>query len=270
MRKSKSKLIALMISALCSAASGNPAKADPLEILVPAYFYPGGNGLLYWNELIKSARRAPIIVILNPSSGPGHSLDANYKKVSSRARSAGVRVLGYVSTNYAERAKDRVLHDILLYRDLYEVDGFFIDEMSNSAQGASQAYYQGLYSFIKLLNERYLVVGNPGTNTHDRDRGARFADALVTHENHGRSAHAVLTKVQTGQRTPSYRDALLAYEVEPGIKFRQIFQAAIMRETSMIYLTDNLRSPNPWDTLPSYWSDLVTLVCKHNGNKDCR
>ncbi len=263
-------MIALMISALCTAASGDPAKAVPLEILVPAYFYPSGNGLLHWNELIKSARRAPIVVILNPSSGPGHSLDPNYKKVSSRARSAGVKVLGYVSTNYSERARDRVLHDILLYRDLYQVDGFFIDEMSNSAQGPPQAYYQGLYSFIKLLDERYLVVGNPGADSAHRNSGARFADTLVTHENHGRSAHAVLTKVQSGQRTPSYRDALLAYEVEPGIKFQQIFQAATRRDTSMIYLTDNLRSPNPWDTLPSYWSDLVTLVCKHNGNKDCK
>ena len=270
MRKSGKRLIALMISALCCSMSIGQAKAEPIELLVPAYFYPNGEGLRYWNDLIKSAGRAPIVVIMNPANGPGQVPDNHYLKASQRARAAGIKVIGYVSTNYTRRARDSVLHDIRMYRDLYRVDGYFIDEMTAADQPSALAYYQRIYSFIKLLDERYLVIGNPGTTTDVYPGGLRLADILVTHENSGRNASVVLASTFGAPRTTTYRDALLAYEVEPGEKLRMTFQAATRREVGMIYLTDDRHNPNPWDSLPSYWAELVNLVCRHNGRKDCQ
>ena len=47
--------------------------AAPMGLLVPAYFYPP----TYWDGLNFVAARVPLVVIMNPGSGPGTSQDAN-------------------------------------------------------------------------------------------------------------------------------------------------------------------------------------------------
>ncbi len=269
--------IALMIAALFAQPSISQVKKPaPIEILVPAYFYPHGKGLVHWNELIKSAQRAPIVVILNPANGPGHAVDHNYLKVVSRARAAGARVVGYLATDYAKRPKDSVLHDVLLYRDLYRVDGYFVDEMALADSDKTDRYYRSVYSFIKLLDERQLVIGNPGTRSGQGELGRSLerseqqrADALITLENSGNIAYASLQSTSSGPLDASLRSGLLAYEVAGGEPLKHLFSAATRLQMNLIYLTDLRQKPNPWDSLPSYWSELVELVCKHNRNPHC-
>jgi len=50
--------------------------AAPMGIMVPAYFYPSGNS--YWTAMSNTATLVPLIVILNPDSGPGTTQDANF------------------------------------------------------------------------------------------------------------------------------------------------------------------------------------------------
>jgi Spherulation-specific family 4 len=273
--------IALMIAALFAQPSiSQVKKPTPIEILVPAYFYPNGKGMADWNELIKAAQRAPIVVILNPANGPGHAVDHNYLKVVSRARAAGARVVGYLATDYAKRPKDSVLHDVLLYRDLYRVDGFFIDEMALVDGDKTDRYYRSVYSFIKLLGEQQLVIGNPGTRPGQGELGRSLgrsleqseqhrADALITLENSGNTAYARLESPSHGRLDAGLRDGLLAYEVAAGEPLKQLFSAATRQQMNLIYLTDLRQKPNPWDSLPSYWSELVALVCKHNRHPHC-
>jgi len=45
--------------------------------LVPAYFYPGGSTLGYWNQLDQAANNINVDVIVNPASGPGTMTDPN-------------------------------------------------------------------------------------------------------------------------------------------------------------------------------------------------
>ena len=45
--------------------------AAPLGLLVPAYFYPPAG----WDGLNYAASRVPLLVIVNPGSGPGATVD---------------------------------------------------------------------------------------------------------------------------------------------------------------------------------------------------
>ncbi len=74
-------LAALTVPMLLSSA-GEPARSSKrtpkVQLWVAAYYYPFGKGLREWEHLMKSARRAPIVAIVNPNSGPGTMPDTNY------------------------------------------------------------------------------------------------------------------------------------------------------------------------------------------------
>jgi len=72
-------------------------------LLVPMYTYPGNvHKNPAYNRLIEAKRRyetLPTWVIINPASGSGAEIDANYTKAIDRLCGAGCVVLGYVTTS---------------------------------------------------------------------------------------------------------------------------------------------------------------------------
>src|SRR5689334_13395637 len=112
------------------AAVAPTTRGDGVAALVPAYFPPATG---YWNDLAQAARRVPLVAIANVFNGPGSDSQprADYLQAIRSVRDAGGQVLGYVYTQYGERATEVVRSDILKWRQLYPVDGFFIDEMAN-------------------------------------------------------------------------------------------------------------------------------------------
>src|SRR5262245_57939330 len=105
-------VLASVLPAACVAAA-EPAAAKPatkemrpaavptLRLLVPAYFYPAGEGLKDWERLLAAAGRAPLVAVVNPASGPGKAADPNYVKLLERAAKTKITLIGYVSTSYA-------------------------------------------------------------------------------------------------------------------------------------------------------------------------
>ena len=69
------------------------------RMFIPAYFYPGPDPGSLWNQATSGS---PIveIMVMNPASGPGTSQDQNYVNSVMNSFSAGIKVLGYVDTNY--------------------------------------------------------------------------------------------------------------------------------------------------------------------------
>lgn len=124
------------------------------EVMVPAYFYPGGYadagpltaGGADWAALASAASAGyKVTAILNPASGPGTALDPNYLSAAYGVR-CGVcsQVLGFVYTRYAERPIEQVKADIDRYYELYPVSGIFLDEMvSEYMLGAENQTYKG-------------------------------------------------------------------------------------------------------------------------------
>ncbi len=137
--------------------------AQGTKLLVPAFFYPAGEGLIEWERLIAASAHAPVVVIANPSNGPGKEVDPNYAGVIRRGVRAGAQVIGYVHTDYGNGALDDWRADIDQWLRLYpDIDGFFFD---GSPTGAEQlAQYAELYAYAKGKHLQGVVVARPGVD----------------------------------------------------------------------------------------------------------
>src|SRR5262245_7673217 len=136
--------LALLVN-LAALAQADEAPASPggaaehaapaaLQLLVPAYFYPAGDGLKEWDQLIDAASRVPIVAIANPASGPGEKTDENYTRVLRRAADAGITIIGHVSTSYGKRPRPEVEADIDRWLEFYPgIKGFLFDEQASGA-----------------------------------------------------------------------------------------------------------------------------------------
>lgn len=264
---SKSKTLGLPAIALLLAAWSCQALAAALEILVPAYFYPAGRGLTYWSQMTNAAARVPLTAILNPDSGPGNEVDPSYTAVVDNLRRAGGRVLGYVPSGYANRPLPDVLGDIERYRSFYVVDGFFIDEMTNDSSPAHYQYYRQIYAFVKAIDPQLRLVGNPGWDTQEPYVGSPTADVVVNFESSPRSYRRFAPSAWV-KNYPSSRFAHLVHNCAAS-NMASFLDLAQSRNAGLIYLTNDSINVDPWDTLPSYWSSLVTEVCRRNGGATC-
>lgn len=229
--------------------------AFAMQILIPAYFYPDPAATAPdpWQALGASAGDVAITAILNPASGPGSSQDANYVAAIASLRSAGGRVIGYVSTAYGSRNAATVKAEIDHYRDFYDLDGIFLDEMSNL--DTQLGYYQDLYDYIKRSNGGYRIIGNAGTST--LEAYLQVADTLVTFEN-----SAGYESYQPDPWVNDYsadRFAHLIYGVGSSTTMQQFVALAAQRNAGYVYVTND-GGDNPWDQLPSYWQAQTQAV----------
>jgi hypothetical protein len=130
--------------------SGTPKPTAP-HLLVPAYFYPAGDGAMHWKRLLASASQAPIVAVVNPASGPGKKTDANYLKVFTQAKKTKITLIGYVSTSYGKRSLKDVQADVDQWKRLYPgVTGIFFDEQASSEDLVD--YYIALPDHVAVLS----------------------------------------------------------------------------------------------------------------------
>ena len=121
-----------------SSNSNNPANSNPNNFttyIIPLYSYPVGQYQPEWEKLYNLNTSKRVYVIINPSSGPGDTTDANYLDAINKLKAKGFYAIGYVYTNRGNRNLEDVKNDINKWLSLYgtdKIDGFFIDEVSNN------------------------------------------------------------------------------------------------------------------------------------------
>lgn len=139
-------------------------------IIIPFYIYPSGAyddanvGTIV--DLKKANRDIPMIVIINPSSGPGSVTDGNYTAIINYFHAYGIHVIGYVSTNYRSQTTTQVKADIDAWKTYYpEISGIFFDEQSDGTTdlGVEQAYYTEVSQYARE-QDFDITVSNPGIN----------------------------------------------------------------------------------------------------------
>ncbi|MGB7181476.1 MAG: spherulation-specific family 4 protein [Burkholderiaceae bacterium] len=247
---------------------GAEVSAGRLELIVPAYFYPGSEDT-YWAALSSAAQQVPLTAILNPASGPGVSADSNYLRVTNDLRAAGGRVIGYIHTSYGNRPLTQVQADINRYLSLYpDIDGFFVDEMSNQNDSTSLTYYANLYGYIKAMNSDFRVVGNPGTNTAAQYLSLPAADAVINFES-AKQTYNQYEVFEWVYDVPAEQFGHLVYKSRDAKAMRNVIKKAIRRNAGMVYVTND-KLNNPWDSLPFYWNEQVNCVKLINeGARSC-
>lgn len=261
--------------------AGPGISVDRLErgrfISIPSYW-----GHSYWqadatNDVWARALDRPDrlgFMLINPDSGPGAEISNDWVIQSRIVREAGARVLGYVSTNYADtgaarevgtRGHDVILAEIKRHIDWYGVEGVFLDEVTNgwsTEQAQDHVWYGQLVDKIRAAHgTAFTVVGNAGAVT--TENYPQIFDVLVTFE---RSAADYLSATDNDLYPPHYRRYSpskfwhMVHDVESTEQAKAVLAKASTAGVAHLYLTDdsNAHEPpalwgNPYDVPPAKW-----------------
>jgi hypothetical protein len=218
-------------------------ESRPLGIVIPLYAHPGST----WTSIIQAKQsypHVPFLVVINPKSGPGSSLEPSYLTGVQEMQAAGITVLGYVDTAYATDSIQSVEANVNLYNSWYHVNGVMFDDMQNTV--GTEGYYATLNNFVHSIGLA-LTMGNPGATVPTSDVGV--LNILDIYENPGLPTLSGLSF----NGIPTSDFSLIAYDVS---SMDNYFLYQAIGYVSYIYLTDALGS-NPYDVLPSYFTSEV-------------
>ena len=252
----------LLIAALTLWTAIESTSAAPPEagtkLLVPAYFYPDGEGLKTWRKLIAAGSKVPVVAIANPASGPGTAVDPAYTAVIQQAQAGKLMVIGYVSTNYAKRPAADIRHDIDLWLKFYPtIQGIFFDEQSSEAEKSD--FYRDLATYARQQIKSAFIVTNPGTICAEEYFSKQIADTICVIES-GESLEKYHPP-EWARKYPATRFYGLAYHIQQAAGLRKSLNGARQKHLGYAYITDD-KLPNPWDTLPAYWDAEVQAIAK--------
>jgi len=244
-------------------ATARGAEVENQHQLVPAYFYPdwynAGNKWYRMCNLMNTSSGSSVAV-MNPASGPGVAANADYRKVLAYCHAKKQKVIGYVATGYGAVDLAKVVAAINKYYSFYPgIDGIFLDEMANDPAKAvagspnARAYYRSLYKHIKARTAgTELVVGNPGAAAKTAwQLSDPVVDVAVIFEG-AASAYATWKPPAWVWTYRATRFSHLVYATKPA-DCQQVCALSRARNAGYLYVTNDVL-PNPWDTLPPYWS----------------
>jgi hypothetical protein len=237
------------------------AATPRLQLLVPAYFYPSGPGLQAWQHLVEAASKVKIVVIANPNNGPGDQRNADYYPILQTARNRGIRVVGYVSTNYGNRPLPEVKLEIDRWVEFYpQINGFFFDHQSTEARDV--AFYTVIRDHARQKIKDALVINNPGAICDETYFAQAVSDVTCIFASfqgfNQLSPPAPLWQYNTS------RFAALTYQISDAKAMRQVINDAMNKRIGYLYISDVPKGSNPWAQLPVYWDEEVEAVNRAN------
>jgi hypothetical protein len=236
-------------------------------MLCPLYHYPYWKDpdAYTWDDIAAAGSDIPITVIINPENGPGGANSPNYdfKKGLKDLTKGGVEIIGYVPTEYGTRNIKYVKSDIKKYNDdftdgdNYSVTGIFLDQVKNTTDRNTLAYYRELWHYVKNSSDTPnldLLVLNPGINTPEVFLD--YADVIIVFE--GKFSEWI--NYAPDSYMVNYAPNRFSYLVHSTMGGRGEMENAIdlgaKRNILYGFVTDDLL-PNPWDNLPSFWDEEI-------------
>jgi Spherulation-specific family 4 len=238
------------------------ATGKQYEMLVPSYYGPNDN--VKWEAIVNASKIVPVTAIINPNSGPGTSVDANWISRIGMLRSAGVKVLGYVATGYGGRNQGAINADLQNFASWYNIDGYFIDEVApEDLTVAGVNLYANIVSAAKsLVHSSAKVVLNPGINFDQRLLSVANADVVVGFEDKG-SNYSKNIQANWSSNYSASRFADLVYsQGDPTSAYKNL----ATRNVKYVYITSDGGS-NPWDTAASYIIAEATILAALNAGQ---
>jgi hypothetical protein len=212
-------------------------------LLVPLYVHPAVDPGA-WRALEKMAGRLYGVVV-NVADGPGAGRpDSAVATAAERLRSAGVRLFGYVDTDYAARPARDVERDVRRHREWYGVGGVFFDRVAAGRERLP--YYRRLVAAGRLGGARTAVL-NPGV--HPDPGYAAVADLLVTYEGTWADYAAAAVPRWTAAHPPG-RFCHLVYGVPGPAAARAVARTAAVRGAG-VHCAVPGGPPNPWQHVPA-------------------
>jgi len=222
-------------------------------LFVPAFFYPGPQ----WTEAV-DGKQVPRVLILDlTDTGAGAAPEPAFQSVVKIAKAAGITVLGYSSTQYANRPAAQVEADVRHYKAWYGVSGVFLDEASPYA--AQIAYYRQIAQYIHKISPTAPIWINPGT--YPARIYMTVASVVMAFEGPYTSYEHIQVPGWTF-KYPASRFANTVYATSQS-QWRTALRLAHSRNAGFAYITDGTGS-NPYGALPAYFQSetLADAGCK--------
>ena len=252
---SRSRSVALTSNVTLTAAYQTPAPVQPPPpppppVIVSGLYVPIYGDLSTEVAAILAARNAnrsvPVVAAINPASGVG-VFRSDIQAAIVKLQGAGVTVIGYVDTAYAQRPITDVEGEADLYKQWYNVSGLMLDDMSSSPYDST--YYRAItaYAHSKGLS---FVMGNPGTRVESSIVGT--VDCLFIYEGAGLPAASDLQTDTFAGAYPKSNFALAAYNVST---LDPVWTASAKSMVGWVFVTNGIL-PNPYQALPPYLTTL--------------
>ncbi len=234
--------------------------ARRLRLLVPAYIYPSGAGRKQWQKLIEAAAKVEVVAIANPSTGPGRERNPDYAGIFTEAANQGVKLVGYVNTQYAGRSRAEVKQDIDAWVRYYpQIAGFFFDQQPREAEYHHLDYYAELRRYAQAKLRDPLVITNPGIACDAAFLAPAVSDATCVFANYEGFAEFELPAPLRSH--DASRFAALVYNIADVDAMRAVVTDAIVKKIGYIYVSDE-KPPVQWGRLPLYWETEVVAVSR--------
>lgn len=213
------------------------ASSASLSLVVPAYFHPVV-APKKWQKLVtlSPSLRA---VIVNVHNGPGEELDPTYLPIIDSLKGAGIRILGYVDTDYGRREPSLIGQEVSTYRDRYGLNGVFMDQVPSGLDQLD--HYAQCVVAARTAGSPFVVL-NAGAEPHPGY--VDLANVTVTFEGPWID-YKSLRVSDWVYRFPASRFCHLVHSMPRGA-FAHGLELAARRHVGSVFLTDG-RGSNPWD-----------------------
>jgi hypothetical protein len=243
--------VGIMIQLIFEANSPTVSAANSLcqNVVVPAYFYPGAD----WTRADNSGPIPRMMILDIAGSGAGRSPNRKYQTAVKRAQAAGIRIMGYSTTDYTQRSATAVETDVKHYKAWYNVTDIFLDQVSSS--NSQIAYYRHLTSYIHGVNPGSMVMLNPGT--YPAQRYMSVGDVVMVFED----TYANLVNLQVPSWVHNYPAAKFAYTIyaTSSSQLPSAISLSQKRHAGYVYVTNGTGSDR-YSSLPAYWSREDAII----------
>jgi Spherulation-specific family 4 len=251
----RQNIITIIISLLTA------SQLNAVQILLPLYNYPNWYDApnYVWDDVASAGSKVSITAVINPNNGPGiGGPNADYTRGINDLAAGGVRMVGYVFTNYGARLISDIKADIDNYATNFtNISGIFFDEASTDL--TKLAYYKEIHDYALTKSQFNQVFTNPGVQIPE----SFLKTPTVTAET------SVIFENQTGWNTyatDSYvaglnpnKTAAIIYNVPTFAQAKSAIDLTVQRNIGYVYVTNDIL-PNPYDSIPSYWLEEVNYI----------
>ena len=228
---------------------GGAIRRGTIKMVVPAYYAPGPE----WQRII-AASDVVGMIIFNPASGPGTVKDPAYVSAIAQAQAAGILVLGYVATDYGQRAEADINSDVNGYYDLYQLSGVYFAEgpMASGCDTLEPEYRRLTALALSRDPKAYLAIGTRFCPTY-----ITFSDLMVEFAEDWTTFQSYTVPSWMPANSPE-RFCQFINSVPPA-EASHALSMAVGYGAGWVFATDGTQ-PNPWGALPSYFDQELAAV----------
>lgn len=226
------------------------------SIAFPSYINPANASA--WSQITSAP--AVKIVMFNPASGPGTSVDPNYPPQLVRNKQKGIKTIGYVATGYFRSGPWNAISQVDQFYDLYPgIDGIFFDEVDSGKYSWSQNTYGNLNAIVNHVRSRGgMAVLNFGTEGYLSELDG-IADINVTFEG---VANTYLS-APLQKKGPRYYH--IVRQVSDGT-LQQVADRVRQLQVGYVFLTDlgdeflQEFPPGAYTQVPTMWYEIQNAI----------